>query len=138
MKTQIPIYRAKRIDNGEFIEGNLGQYNNGKYWINPHLPNGKQCFAKSGRLPTDIDPSTLAIHFPDMLDKNNKPIFASLSEDGNGGDIIKDVVDNYYYVLVDEFYFIIRDIKERFDMDLEIPKEWYEVTGIYIKDGGDD
>ena len=35
-----------------------------------------------------IDTSTLAIHFPDMLDLNNKPIFASLSESGKGGDIL--------------------------------------------------
>ena len=34
-----------------------------------------------------IDPSTLAIHFPDMLDSEGTKIFASLSEDGMGGDI---------------------------------------------------
>ena len=34
-----------------------------------------------------IDPSTLAIHFPDMIDSEGTKIFASLSEDGKGGDI---------------------------------------------------
>ena len=38
---------------------------------------------------TEIDPTTLAIHFPDMLDSQGNKIFASLSEDGKGGDIIK-------------------------------------------------
>lgn len=40
---------------------------------------------------TQIDPTTLAIHFPDMLDSQGNKIFASLSEDGKGGDkIIED------------------------------------------------
>lgn len=34
-----------------------------------------------------IDISTLSIHFPDMLDSQGNKIFASLSEDGKGGDI---------------------------------------------------
>ena len=37
---------------------------------------------------TEIDKTTLAIHFPDMLDSQGNKIFASLSEDGKGGDII--------------------------------------------------
>lgn len=32
------------------------------------------------------EPSTRSVSYPNMLDKNNKPIFASLSEDGRGGD----------------------------------------------------
>lgn len=35
-----------------------------------------------------IDPTTLSIHFPDMLDSQGNKIFASLSEDGKGGDIL--------------------------------------------------
>lgn len=35
-----------------------------------------------------IDISTLAIHFPDMLDSQGNKIFASLSEDGKGGDVL--------------------------------------------------
>ena len=34
----------------------------------------------------NIDPTTLALHFPDMLDSEGNKIFASLSEDGKGGD----------------------------------------------------
>ena len=37
---------------------------------------------------------TLSINFPDMLDSQGNKIFASLSEDGKGGDIMKD--DDYY------------------------------------------
>lgn len=33
-----------------------------------------------------IDPNTLAIHFPNMIDKNDTKIFASLSENCLGGD----------------------------------------------------
>jgi len=36
----------------------------------------------------EIDPSTLSINFPDMLDLEGTKIFASLSEDGKGGDIL--------------------------------------------------
>ena len=37
----------------------------------------------------EIDPTTLSIHFPDMLDSQGNKIFASLSEDGKGGDILQ-------------------------------------------------
>jgi len=48
----------------------------------------------------EVDPTTIAVHFPDMLAKDSDRwlangekdlrIFASLSEDGKGGDIIHD------------------------------------------------
>ena len=37
----------------------------------------------------EIDPTTLAIHFENMLDSQGNKIFASLQEDGKGGDIAK-------------------------------------------------
>ena len=82
----IPIYRAKKIDSDEYIQGYLlGKWS--EYFISwgetNHVPNKVQ-----------IDPTTLAIHFPDMLDSQGNKIFASLSEDGKGGDIMKD--DEYY------------------------------------------
>ena len=46
----------------------------------------------SGSYP--IDETTLAIHFPDMLDSQGNKIFASLQEDGKGGDIMQD--DEYF------------------------------------------
>ena len=36
----------------------------------------------------EIDPTTLSIHFPNMLDSQGNKIFASLSENGKGGDIL--------------------------------------------------
>ena len=79
MKTQIPIYRAKRIYGDEYVDGYLissmmieASDWTGTEWI---------------RYIREIDPSTLAIHFPDMLDSEGTKIFASLSEDGKGGDV---------------------------------------------------
>ncbi len=44
-----------------------------------------------------IDISTLAIHFPNILDTKGNKIFASLQEDGKGGDILFDM--EYEYTL---------------------------------------
>lgn len=67
----IPIYRAKKIDSDVYITGYL--YKNGDFVTVHNIR---------------IDPPTLAIHFPDILDSQGNKIFASLSEDGKGGDII--------------------------------------------------
>jgi len=96
----IPIYRAKKIDSDEYVEGQL---------IDKHIV-GSDCiestynqgFTACGRSEYDIfksivlkqhiyeiDPTTLAIHFPDLLDSEGNKIFASLREDGKGGDILK-------------------------------------------------
>ncbi len=75
----IPIYRAKKIDSDEWVEGLL--------FIN-HLGDYTKQESKS-LLDIEIDPNTLAIHFKNMIDKNGKKIFASLSEDGVGGDRYK-------------------------------------------------
>ena len=85
----IPEYRAKCIGSDEYI---IGHYTEkvkeypGKHYI--HFNNGyTETYER-------IDPTTLAIPFPDMLDSQGNKIFASLSEDGKGGDIMKD--DEYY------------------------------------------
>lgn len=83
MKTNqlnIPIYRAKKIDSDEYIEGYLQKLNN------------KYCFIEEcayGFVRKYIDPSTLAIHFSSMIDIEGNKIFASLSEDGRGGSILE-------------------------------------------------
>ena len=77
----LPEYRAKKIDSEDLAIGCLISDmvgTNYKYYI-------KKTYNDIDEL-TEIDPSTLAIHFPDMLDSNNNPIFASLSESGKGGD----------------------------------------------------
>ena len=85
MKTNIPIYRAKKIDSDEYVEG---------YYVFVEKVTGQKVhkmFTCAWRAETleanfNIDPSTLAIHFPDMIDSEGNKIFASLSEDGKGGD----------------------------------------------------
>ena len=74
----IPIYRAKKIDSDEYVMGMLTKRVFTDYLlirddINTNL--------------SKIDPTSRAIHFSDMLDSQGNRIFASLSEDGKGGDI---------------------------------------------------
>ena len=77
----IPIYRAKRINTNDYVIGYLVPYT---------FENKKWVIQSSFNYNSDyIDPTTLSIHFPDMLDSEGTKIFASLSEDGKGGDIIK-------------------------------------------------
>ena len=76
----IPIYRAKKIDNNEYVEGFY--YKDGKDHI---IFNGDSTTIFGLRV---IDSTTLAIHFPDMIDSQGNKLFASLSEDGKGGDIV--------------------------------------------------
>lgn len=83
----MPIYRAKRIDSDEYVIGfysdiffMCGKNETGHYITDILSTNGTQ---------EDIDPSTLSIHFPDMLDSDDNKIFASLSENGKGGDIFQ-------------------------------------------------
>ena len=71
----LPIYRAKKIDSDEWIIGWLVRNK-----ILVDIDENLAC-------PFEIDPTTLAIHFPDMIDIKGDKIFASLSKDGKGGDI---------------------------------------------------
>ena len=93
----IPEYRAKRDDNGEEV---IGFYLPTMLWYDSFLAEPSHTILVG--TPHDIlnsqngyyyeqyfvDPSTLAIHFPDMLDSQGNKIFASLSENGKGGDVI--------------------------------------------------
>lgn len=78
----IPIYRAKKIDSDKYVEGIavdnnlLIQCTHFDSYYNEHIAS-----------VVEIDPTTLAIHFKDMLDSEGTKIFASLSKDGKGGDI---------------------------------------------------
>lgn len=87
----LPIYRAERIDSDEYVEG----YYASAYDINHYIIDHLGVDTKTNTvysMSTDlykIDTTTLAIHFPGMLDSQGNKIFASLSEDGKGGDIIE-------------------------------------------------
>jgi len=82
----IPIYRAKKIDSDEYV---VGYYSNTAEFLGKILRNKNGYINSNGEFWI-IDPSTLAIHFPNMLDSEGNKIFASLSY-GKGGDICKSV-----------------------------------------------
>ncbi len=90
----IPIYRAKKIDSNEYVEGFYYTTVSDKthqifkeWFIKEKLSMGEE-YQRLNQLNCEVDPTTLSIHFPDMLDSEGKKIFASLSEDGKGGDIM--------------------------------------------------
>ena len=82
MRTNVPIYRAKSNEGkNNYVEGFLIGVDKeiGLCTIRTKddYIGGEICYLH-----------TLAIHFPDMLDSQGNKIFASLQEDGIGGDII--------------------------------------------------
>ena len=114
----IPIFRAKKLDSDEYVMG---------WYSSPIIIEGKTYLSitnKDGEYR--IDPTTLSIHFPDMLDRQGNKIFASLSEDGKGGDIIeyngKKEVVKYSIGTIQTYMFRFEDLIE---IDLNI-----KVTGI--------
>lgn len=109
--TNIPIYRAKKQNSDEYVKGQyLPTYKTERNEYGDNIDEDEvlhHYLIKSvSNAETDdednfhffgfeeIDPTTLAIHFPDMLDNQGNKIFASLSEDGKGGDKMTD--DEYY------------------------------------------
>lgn len=90
----IPVCRAKKINSNEYIEGYIFW---GKYIlldqledVCPVLNHDRRFDFGSGNIAGDyfeIDTTTLSINLPDMIDSQGNKIFASLSEDGKGGDI---------------------------------------------------
>jgi hypothetical protein len=112
----IPIYRGKKIDSDEYVEGFLNEaghiyYDDDKndktaYYIMKNMIT--ECEVESyfdfyGF--EEIDPSTLSIHFNDMLASDSDRLlpngekdlrmFASLSKDGKGGDIVENTSGEY-------------------------------------------
>ena len=113
----IPIYRAWCEKDSEYAVG---------FFISDDKENEILTRLDSGEMyARGIDTTTLAIHFPDMLDSQGNKIFASLSEDGKGGDIMKD----------DEYYGIAKYKDSRFVVEYENVEEClyegnFEVIGI--------
>lgn len=85
----IPIYRAKKIDSDEYVEGYYEHIKGARGYKNDVIKYN----IKSGRTilncNSSIDPTTLAIHLTGMLDSKGNKIFASLSDDGRGGDLVQ-------------------------------------------------
>ena len=82
----LPIFRAKKLDSDEYVIGFLLQDCFGFYII--QTDNALRCETLNQKA-IEIDHQTLSISFSDMLDSQRNKIFASLSENGKGGDIIK-------------------------------------------------
>lgn len=113
----IPIYRAKKIDSDEYVEG---YYN--------FTLDSKHILATP--FVFEIDPKTLAIHFPNMLDSQENKIFASLSKDGKGGDIceIDFDIEILKGIIIYEFYKIIIDFNETY-------REYSEINSFILAIG---
>ena len=84
----LPIFRAKKIDSDEYVMG---------WYSSPIIIEGKTYLSitnKDGEYR--IDPTTLSIHFPNMLDSQGNEIFASLQKNGRGGDVcsVNDYIDS--------------------------------------------
>ena len=89
------MFRAKVKNSDEYVSGYFSKDGNDGYYIMI----SSECYYETFDTADgtyrgitcsnsyEIDPSTLAINFPDMLDSQGNKIFASLNEDGKGGDI---------------------------------------------------
>ena len=79
MISNIPIFRAKKIDSDEYVFGH-------------YLTMGIKHYIYENKMFTEvveINKETLSIHFSNILDSQGNKIFASLGEDGKGGDIVE-------------------------------------------------
>ena len=105
----IPIYRAKRINSDEYVFGVPRQDSKGMYEMIINVVED----GISGVIQRYIEIDTLSIHFPDILDTRGNKIFASLQEDGKGGDIMQD----------DEYFGIAKYKDSRFIVEYENVEE---------------
>jgi len=67
------LHRAKHVYSEKYVISNSIK------WI------GDMLYLLKGDLWIECEPETRSIHFNDMIDSENNPIFASLQEDGRGG-----------------------------------------------------
>lgn len=81
----LPIFRAKKINSDEYVFGIPRQDSKGIYEMIINVVED----GVSGVIQRYIEVDTISIHFPDMIDSQGNKIFASLQEDGKGGDIVK-------------------------------------------------
>ena len=107
-----PYFRAKKIDSDEYNCGYLIRADDYEadadedqivYFIMHKMENYRTNEVWDFVCNSRIDPSTISIHFPDMLDSQGNKIFASLQQDGKGG-------DNVVYSDYKTIYTIVFDI----------------------------
>ena len=105
----IPVYRAKMIDSDGYVIG----FFHSRKWDGETRT---EYYITYESLEWEIDPTTLAIHFLDILDSQGNKIFASLSEDGKGGDIVEydggQEIIKYSNGTIQTYMFRFEDLKE--------------------------
>lgn len=89
----IPIFRSYELDTAFLIEGSYIKENG--FYINNNIPDYNKPVIRHKICDEDgiyheVSKDYLSIHFPNMLDSQGNKIFASLQEDGKGGDIMQD------------------------------------------------
>ncbi len=104
---KIPIYRAKKINSDEYV---IGFYVFSNIHRDTHLIRVDETYWEVTGLvyrEVEIDPLTLSIHFPDMLDRKGNKIFASINKNGSGSSVV------FARILLsgDKVYFIYEDYK---------------------------
>ena len=125
----IPIYRGLKLGTeNEYVEG---------FYFNRKNMLGKIIYHKIDFSTTcdscvAIDPTTLSVHFPDITDSKGNKIFASLSEDGKGGDMVEVTIpfrkQEYKYECY-VYYKNTRIKTSSFEVNSAVSKE-YKVIGI--------
>lgn len=127
----IPIYRAKKIGSDGYVIG----YYSPAYDIHHYIITDLGVDTKVNvvyQMSTNIhkiDPTTLAIHFPNMTDSQANKIFASFSEDGKGGD--KFLFDNEIFIIWfdNQSLKINATNKDNFESNChDSLNEWYDFT----------
>ena len=79
---QLPIYRARKIDSNGYIEG----YH--EFISRQHILHDDKHIRHYS--VSEVNESILSVHLDETTDINGKKIFASLSENWKGGDIVSD------------------------------------------------
>ena len=135
MKTNIPVYRAKKIDSDKYVMGLVCEAME-IHSVNKDLKPLLRLWIWNKDGTYEIDPSTLAIHFSDMIDSEGSEIFASLSKDGNGGSICTDSYNEKYICILNTIthsfcmmYYTIQDKKEFMGV-YDTYWKTFKVTGI--------
>ena len=142
----VPQFRAKKIDSDEYVIGTISPCGNYilSYFVGYQYVDE---YKNNTYFNIPIDQSTLSIHFPDMLASDSDRllpngekdlrIFASLSKDGKGGDILlfNDSIDIRELVTLYNCYTMdlkpINIIKDSYNfLGANIKSEKLKITGI--------
>ena len=122
----IPIYRAKTKSKDGYIEGIVSPDGN---FIIVEIKVKKAISQIVITEAYEIDPTTLAIHFPDMLDNQGNKIFASLSN--AGGSILTDGVCEFNLYFDGRKY---RIIGNEINSEINDYEEWKDFKAIGIQE----